>query len=167
MTIEEQFSERLAQVDAEIAASGFQNYKQNFLARVSGPPHQPNRTFKNDRAAEQELKRKIRRGAITMRHRSVDVRPTWKYKPANTIQRAEPTAWKFRKADRVIYHEAPAKTWHFCACGKTATRFIPEKLDSKVWVCADCFTRFTLKSPTSRRVLPSHTEGSSAEYASE
>jgi hypothetical protein len=52
----------------------------------------------------------------------------------------EATTWKFRKADRVIYHQAPAKTWHFCACGKTATRFIAGEFDSKVWVCAKYFS---------------------------
>ena len=53
--------------------------------------------------------------------------------------RKEPITWKFRKADRLIYHQAPAKTGHFCACGKTATRFIAGQFDSKMWVCAECF----------------------------
>jgi len=39
----------------------------------------------------------------------------------------------------VIYHQAPTKTWHFCTCGKTSTRFIARPFDSKVWVCAGWF----------------------------
>jgi hypothetical protein len=57
---------------------------------------------------------------------------SWAYQP-------EPNEWKFRKADRVIHHQAPTQTRHFCECGKTSTRFIAEQFDSKVWVCANCF----------------------------
>lgn len=49
--------------------------------------------------------------------------------------------WKFRKADRVIYHQAPTQSWHFYACGKTATRFVSGEFDSKVWLCAGCLER--------------------------
>ena len=56
-----------------------------------------------------------------------------------SFKKPGPSEWKFRKADRVIYHQAPTKTWHCCACGETATRFVSGRFDSKVWVCAGCF----------------------------
>jgi hypothetical protein len=56
-----------------------------------------------------------------------------------SFKKPEPTEWKFRKADRVIHHQAPNQTWHFCACGEKGTRFMREEFDSKVWLCAGCF----------------------------
>jgi hypothetical protein len=152
VTIEDQFLERLARVKTQIATVGFETYKHEFVERVSreidesrGPEFTRRRVHvrrdrARDRARVREMKEKILSGEITLRQRSPDVRPTWKYKLLVTAKKAEPSEWTFRKADRVIHHQAAASFSHRCACGEKATRFVLGKFDSKVWVCAKCFT---------------------------
>ena len=43
---------------------------------------------------------------------------------SHRLLRSNLTEWGFRKADRLIHHQAAERTWHHCACSEMAARFI-------------------------------------------
>ena len=40
---------------------------------------------------------------------------------SHRLLRSNLPEWKFRKADRLIHHQAAERTWHHCACSEIAT----------------------------------------------
>ena len=136
LTIEERFTRDLARRQTIIATEygGDENlYLEHFFAELNAEYNPPVVALPRPKFPRLSLAERQARRAARKAKRYADPRAFPSFK------KAEPTEWKFRKADRVIYHQAPAKTWHFCACGKTATRFIGGPFDSKVWACAGCF----------------------------
>jgi hypothetical protein len=134
-TIEERFTRDLARRQAIIATQygGDENaYLEHFFAELNAEYNPP---------VVVESHPKIPRLSLTERQARRAARKAKRYANPGAFPsfKKEPITWKFRKADRVIYHQAPVKTWHFCACGKTSTRFIAGQFDSKLWMCAGCF----------------------------
>ena len=139
LTIEERFTRDLARRRAIINTQfggDEEAYVEHFLSELNArynPPlvaAEPRPTRQRLSVSEMRARRAARRAKLYADPKTF---------PSLKKAKPQPPDWTFRKADRVIYHQAPAKTWHFCACGKTATRFVPGKFDSKVWVCANCF----------------------------
>jgi hypothetical protein len=136
LTIEERFTRGLARRQAIISTqfSGNEDaYLEYFFAELNAQYNPPMVVEPRPKLPRLSLTEKQARRAARKAKRYADPRAFPSFK------KSEPSEWKFRKADRVIYHQAHAKTWHFCACGKTSTRFIAGQFDRKVWVCAGCF----------------------------
>jgi hypothetical protein len=135
LTIEERFTRDLARRQAIIATQygGDEDaYLEHSFAGLNAEYNPPVVMEPRPKLSRLSLAERQARRAARNARRYADPR-------AFPSFRKEPKTWTFRKADRVIYHQAPAKTWHFCACGQQATRFIAGQFDSKVWVCAGCF----------------------------
>jgi hypothetical protein len=135
LTIEERFTRDLARRQAIICTQYGGNedaYLERFFAELNAEYNPP---------MVVEPRPKLPRLSLTERQARRAARKVRRYTDPLAFPsfKKEPTAWKFRKADCVIYHQAPAETWNICACGKTSTRFIAGQYDSKVWVCAGCF----------------------------
>ena len=136
LTIEERFTRDLARRQAIIDTQfrGDENaYLDHFFAELKAEYNPSVVVAERPKLPRPSLSERQARRAARKARRFADARAFPSFKK-------ESITWKFRKADRVIYHQAPANTWHFCGCGKTATRFVSERFDSKVWVCADCFS---------------------------
>jgi hypothetical protein len=136
LTIEERFTRDLARRQAIIATQygGDEDlYLEHFFAELDAEYTPPLKVVARFKLPRPSLSEKQAKRAARKARRYADPRAFPSFKK-------EPTTWKFRKADRVIYHQALTKTWHFCACGKTSTRFIAGQFDSKVWVCSKCFS---------------------------
>jgi hypothetical protein len=135
LTIEERFTRDLARRQAIIVTQygGDEDaYLDHFFSELKAEYNPQVVVVEDPKLPRPSLSERQARRAARKARRYADPR-------AFPSFRKEPTTWKFRKADRVIYHQAPTKTWHLCACGKTSTRFIAGQFDSKVWVCAGCF----------------------------
>jgi hypothetical protein len=137
LTIEERFTRDLARRQAIIVTlyGGDEDaYLDHFFAELNAEYNPPVELLERPKFPRLSLTERQARRAARKARRYADPRtfPSFKKK--------EPTTWKFRKADRIICHQAPTKTWPSCACGKTSTRFIVGQFDSKVWVCAKCFS---------------------------
>lgn len=136
LTIEERFTRDLASRQAIIATQyggDEEAYLNHFFAGLAAddptvevvtPPRRPGPSL-----SERQARRAARKAK---RYADPRAFPSFK-KP-------EPREWRFRKADRVIHHQAPTQTWHFCVCGEKATRFVYGKFDSKVWMCGKCLS---------------------------
>ena len=137
LTIEERFTRDLARRQAIIDTQfgGDEDaYLEHFFSELNAEYNPPVVVEPRPKLPRLSLTEKQAKRAARKAKRYADPRAFPSFK------KPEPTEWKFRKADRVVYHQAPAKTWHFCACGENATRFVPGKFDSKVWLCANCFS---------------------------
>jgi hypothetical protein len=136
LTIEERFTRGLARRQAIISTQYGGNedaYLEYFFAELNAEYNPPVVAAERPKIPRLSLTEKQARRAARKARRYGDPRAFPSFKK-------EPITWKFRKADHVVYHQAPTKTWHFCACGRTSTRFISGEFDSKVWVCASCFS---------------------------
>jgi hypothetical protein len=158
LTIEERFTRDLARRQ-EIISTQFGGdedaYLEHFFSELDAEYNPPVVMEPRPKLPRLSLTEKQARRAARKAKRYADPRALPSFK------KPEPSEWKFRKADRVIYHQAPTQTWHFCACGKTSTRFIAGQFDSKVWVCAGCFVAQEkgIAGTVSARLHP-HTEAS-------
>jgi hypothetical protein len=148
-TIEERFARDLARRQAIIATQygGDEDaYLDHFFSELNAEYNPAVVVMEHPKLPRPSLSERQARRAARKARRNADPRAFPSFKK-------EPIGWKFRKADRVIYHQAPTNTWHFCACGKTSTRFIAWKFDSKVWVCAVCFAARVSRSGNSGKLL--------------
>jgi hypothetical protein len=126
LTREERFTRDLARRQAIITTQfgGDENaYLEHFFAELNAEYNPPVEVLERPKFPRLSLTegqaRRVARKA--RRYANPQAFPSFK---------KEPSTWKFRKADRVIYHQAPAQTWHFCACGQQSTRFIGGVFDS-------------------------------------
>jgi hypothetical protein len=135
LTIEERFTRDLARRQAIIAtlyAGGEDAYVNHFFAELNVAYNPP---------AVLAERSKVPRPSLTERQARRAARKAKRYAGPGAFPsfKKEPITWKFRKADRVIYHQVATSTAHDCACAAKATRFMAGNFDSKVWMCAGCF----------------------------
>jgi hypothetical protein len=141
LTIEERFTRDLARRQAIITTQygGDEDaYLDHFFAELNAEYNPP--VAANPRP-------KIPRLSLTERQAQRAARKARRYADPRafpSFKKAETSEWKFRKADSVIYHQAPTTTWHFCACGKTSSRFTRGKFGEKIWKCVECFNGKTI-----------------------
>ena len=147
LTIEERFTRDLGRRQTIIATQyggDADAYLEHFLAELNAEYSSP---------AEVSERPKFPRFALTDRQARRAARKARRYADPLAFPsfKKEPSAWKVRKADRVIHHQTAVSTGHSCACGAKATRFIAGKFDSKLWMCAGCFAARESRSENSRK----------------
>jgi hypothetical protein len=149
LTIEERFTRDLTRRRAIVITQyggDEEAYLTHFFAGLAAESNSTVEVVARPRLPRPTLAEKQARRAARKAKRYADP-PAFPF-----FKKPEQNEWKFRKADRVIHHQAPTQTWHFCSCGEKPTRFVGGRFDSKVWMCARCFPPIKNDSTKSRLI---------------